>query len=72
MERMKKVVVKFQKALIGNTVLMYSRDRKIMGEQPMDKMFELLFGGRYKMYRECKYRESDGKLLIGAEVMADW
>lgn len=72
MERMKKVVVKFQKALIGNTVLMYSRDRKIMGEQPMDKMFELLFGGRYKMYRECNYRESDGKLLIGAEVMADW
>ena len=69
---MKKVVVKFQKALIGNTVLMYSKDRKIMGEEPMDDAYEVLFNGRYKMYRLCKYRESDGYLLIGAEVMADW
>ena len=72
MAKMKKTVIKFQKALIGNTVLMCSRDRKIIGEQPMDEAWEMLFGGRYKMYRECKYRESDGKLLIGAEVMADW
>lgn len=71
-DTMKKTVIKFQKALIGNTVLMCSRDRKIIGEQSMDKGLEFLFGGRYKMYRECRYRESDGKLLIGAEVMADW
>ncbi len=69
---MKKTVIKFQKSLIGDTVLMCSRDRKIMGEQPIDKELEFLFCDRYKMYRECKYRESDGKLLIGAEVMADW
>ena len=69
---MKKVVIKFQKALIGDTVLMYSRDRKIMGEQPMDKKFEALFAGRYKVYCLCKYRESDGFLEIGKEVMADW
>ena len=69
---MKKTVIKFQKALIGNMVLMCSKDRKIIGEQPMDKKFELLFKDRYKMYRLCKYRESDGYLEIGQEVMADW
>ena len=69
---MKKTVIKFQRALIGDTVLMCSKDRKIIMEQPMDKDLEFLFCDRYKMYRECKYRESDGKLLIGAEVMADW
>ena len=68
----KKVVVKFQKALIGDTVLMYSKDRKIIGEQPMDKMFEFIFKDRYKVYCLCKYRESDGYLEIGQEVMADW
>ena len=67
-----KTVIKFQKALIGDTVLMCSRDRKIIGELPMTKSFELLFDGRYKMYCLCKYRESDGELLIGEEVMADW
>ena len=68
----KKVVIKFQKALIGNTVLMCSRDRKIIGELPMDSAWEALFDGRYKMYRICRYRESDGYLEIGKEVMADW
>ena len=67
-----KTVIKFQKALIGDTVLMCSRDRKIIGEQPMDKKFELLFGNRYKVYCECKFRESDGYLEIGNEVIADW
>ena len=69
---MKKTVIKFQKSLIGETVLLCSRDRKIIKEVPLDKELEFLFGGRYKMYRECKCRESDGELLIGAEVMADW
>ena len=72
MAKYKKTVIKFQRALIGDSVLMYSKDRKIMGEQPMDKMCEMLFKDRYKMYRECRYRESDGYLEIGAEVMADW
>lgn len=72
MAKWKKTVIKFQRALIGDSVLMYSKDRKIMGEQPMDKMFEMLFKDRYKMYCECRYRESDGYLEIGAEVMADW
>ena len=69
---MKKTVIKFQKALIGNTVLMYSRDKKIIGELPLEEAWEILFNGRYKMYRECKFRESDGYLEIGNEVMADW
>lgn len=69
---MKKTVIKFQRAIIGDTVLMYSKDRKIIGEQPMDKMFEMLFNGRYKVYCLCRYRESDGFLEIGKEVMADW
>lgn len=69
---MKKTVIKFQKALIGSTVLMCSRDRKIIGELPMDFAWELLFDGRYKMYCECNFRESDGYLEIGKEVMADW
>lgn len=72
MKKWKKTVIKFQRALIGDSVLMYSKDRKIMGEEPMDKIYEFLFNGRYKMYRECRYRESDGYLEIGAEVMADW
>lgn len=69
---MKKTVIKFQKALIGDTVLMYSKDRKIMGELPMDAAFEALFGDRYKVYCLCRFRESDGFLKIGQEVMADW
>ena len=69
---MKKTVIKFQKALIGDTVLMCSRDRKIIGELPMDSVFELLFDGRHKVYCECRFRESDGYLKIGQEVMADW
>lgn len=72
MAKWTKTVIKFQKALIGNTVLMHSRDRKIIGEEPMNKAYEMLFKGRYKMYRICKYRESDGYLEIGQEVMADW
>ena len=40
-------------------------------EEPITA-YEKLFKGRYKMYRICKYRESDGYLLIGNEVMADW
>ena len=69
---MKKTVIKFQKALIGNTVLMISKDRNIIIEEPMDSTYEGLFKGRYKMYRICKYRKSDGFLEIGKEVMADW
>ena len=72
MAKYKKTVIKFQRALIGDNVLMYSKDRKIIGEQPMDMMFEFLFNGRYKIYCECKYRESDGMLIISNEVMADW
>ena len=67
-----KTVMKIQKALIGDTVLIYNKDRSIMGELPMDKKFEVLFGDRYKVYCLCKYRESDGFLEIGEEVMADW
>lgn len=67
-----KTIVKFQKAIIGNTVLMYNKNRSIMGELPMDKSFETLFGDRLKIYCECKYRNSDGYLEIGKEVEADF
>lgn len=68
-----KTIMKFQRPLYGsNLVLMYNEDRSIQGQQPMDKMFELLFGERYKIYCQCRYRESDGYLEIGKEVKAYW
>lgn len=72
MAKYTKAIIKFQRAIVGNKVLMYNEDRSILGEQPMDKMFELLFGDRYKIYCECKYRNSDGYLEIGKEVKADF
>ena len=68
-----RTIMKFQRPIFGsNNVLMYNEDRSIMGQQPMDAVFELLFGERYKIYCECKYRNEDGYLEIGKEVEADW
>ena len=72
-EKWIRTVIKFQKPVYGSDlVLMYNQDRSIQGQQPMDKMFEMLFGDRYKIYCQCKYREEDGYLKIGREVKADW
>jgi hypothetical protein len=65
-------VMKFQRPIIGDTVLMYNEDESIMGNLPMDAMFELIFGDRLKIYCRCKYRKSDGYLEIGEEVDANW
>ena len=71
MARYEKVIMKFQKPIIGsNEVLMYNEKRSIIGQLPMDKAFEILFGDRLKIYCECKYRKSDGYLEIGKEVDA--
>lgn len=68
-----KTVIKFQKPMFGSgLVLMYNEDRSIMGQLPMDKVFEFLFGDRYKIYCKCKFRDSDGYLEIGREVEANW
>lgn len=73
MGRYTKTVIKFQRPIYGaGLVLMYNEDRSIMGQLPMDRAFEMLFGDRYKIYCECKYRNSDGYLQIGKEVNADW
>lgn len=72
MAKYRKTVIKFQKPINGNEVLMYNEDRSIIGQLPMDNMFELLFGERYKIYCECRYRNSDGYLEIGKEVEADF
>lgn len=66
------VVMKFQLSLGRDKVLMYNKDRSIMGELPMDKAFELIFGKKKKVYCKCKYRNSDGYLEIGEEVKANW
>lgn len=71
--RYTKTVIKFQKPIYGSDlVLMYNEDRSIMGQLPMDKVFKMLFGDRYKIYCECKFRDSDGYLEIGREVKANW
>lgn len=68
-----KTVMKFQRPIFGsNNVLMYNEDRSIIGELPMDTIFSMLFGERYKIYCKCKYRNNDGYLEIGEEVEADW
>ena len=68
-----KTVMKFQRPIYGSDlVFMYNKDRSIIGELPMDNVFEFLFGDRYKIYCQCKYRESDGYLEIGKEVKANW
>ena len=67
-----KVVMKIQKPIVGNTVLMYNKDHSILGQLPMDSGFEMLFGDRLKIYCECRYRNSDGYLEIGKEVEADF
>ena len=72
-----KDVFKFQKPSFGsnqscNDVLMYNKDRSIMGQLPMNQVFELIFGDKLKVYCECKYRNSDGYLKIGKEVKANW
>lgn len=68
-----KDVFKFQKPMYGDgLVLVYNEDRSIIGHLPMDACFELLFGDQYKIYCECKYRDSDGFLKIGREVEAYW
>ena len=73
MSKYTKTVMKFQKLLFGsNDVLMYNEDRTIMGQLPMDEIFELIFGDKLKVYCECKYRNSDGYLEIGKEVNASW
>lgn len=73
MSKYTKTVMKFQKSLFGsNDVLMYNEDRTIMGQLPMDEIFELLFEDKLKIYCECKYRNSDGYLEIGKEVDASW
>ena len=69
----KKTVIKFQRPVYGsNLVLMYNEDHSIIGQLPMDEVFESLFGGSFKIYRECRYRKSDGYLEIGREVQANW
>lgn len=71
--RYTKTVIKFQRPIYGSElVLMYNEDRSIQGQLPMDKAFELLFGDRYKIYCECKFRDRDGYLEIGREVKADF
>ena len=71
--RYTKTVIKFQRPIYGSElVLMYNEDRSIMGQLPMDRIFEMLFGDRYKIYCECKFRNSDGYLKIGREVKADF
>lgn len=67
-----KTIMKLQRPIIGDTVLMYNEERKIIGEFPMDSAFEMLFGNRDKIYCQCKYRNSDGYLEIGEEVEADF
>ena len=67
-----KTVMKFQLSLGRDMVLMYNKDRSIMGELPMDKAFEMIFGEKNKVYCKCKYRNSDGYLEIGEEVKANW
>ena len=73
MKKYTKCIIKFQRPIAGSGgVFMYNKDRSIMGELPMDDSFEYLFGDRFKMYCECKYRNSDGFLEIGKEVDADF
>lgn len=67
-----KTIMKFQRPIIGNTVLIYNENRSILGELPMDSAFEMLFGDKHKIYCQCKYRNSDGYLEIGKEVEADF
>lgn len=68
-----KTIMKFQRPLYGSDlVLMYNEDRSIMGQQPMDQMFEYIFGDKYKVYCECKYDENSGYLQIGKQVKANW
>ena len=68
-----KTIMKFQRPICGDgLVLMYNEDRSIIGELPMDEIFELLFDGRYKIYCQCRYRNEDGYLEIGKEVRGDF
>lgn len=71
--RYTKTVIKFQRPIWDlGPVLMYNEDHSIMGQLPLDKTFEMLFGDRYKIYCECKFRNSDGYLKIGREIKADF
>ena len=64
-------VVKINKSPLWNTVLVYSQDRSILTQMPMDKTFESLLHGKSRVYCKC-HRDIFGGLVIGNEVKGDW
>ena len=64
-------VVKINKSPLWNTVLVYSQDRSILTQLPMDKNMECLLHGKSKVYCKC-HRGIFGDLIIDEEVSASW
>ena len=63
-------VVKINKSLLWNMVLVYNQDKSILEQLPISDEMECKLHGRCKMYCECS--RNKGQLVIGKEVMADW
>ena len=65
------VVVKVNKSPLWNTVLVYSQDRSILAQLPLDSGIEHLLHGKSKVYCKC-HRGISGGLVFGEEVAGGW
>ena len=61
------MVVKINKSPLWNTVLVYSQDRSILTQLPLDSGMEYLLHGKSKVYCKC-HKGILGDLIIDEEV----
>jgi hypothetical protein len=64
-------VVKINKSPLWETVLVYSQDKSILTQLPMDSGMEHLLHGKSKVYCKC-HRGICGDLIFGEEVSCSW
>lgn len=69
---MKTQIYKFQRPIIGDTALVYNKDRSEQGQIRMTNDLEFLFGERFKIYVVGRLRK-DGNIEIDRVVQdQDW
>ena len=66
------MIIKLQRALNNNNVLVYNKDRSFMGEQPATEAMLKLFGNKFKIYAKGELC-GDGLFVIDRVVKdRDW
>jgi hypothetical protein len=69
---MKTIIVKVQRALNANKVLIYNKDRSFISEYPCTDYVEDCLAGSLKRFFHA-HIDKDGKLVLGASApQQDW